>query len=489
MKRIVSNTLYVLFIGFALTLVIACIMLIINISRGEGQSLNDIEAVQLSGAADEDISFAHINTEVLSESSGNYQQVSVHFGYDALRNGKKEYLYDHLMAGIYTIAREADENGRYRLSRIRVHNYKLSEFDIREVVNAFIYDNPQYFWIENLFGYAYAEDDTIVEFYSVLSASDCDKYIKRFNEKVGEILSSIESGKTAYQRERIVHDTITRGCTYKTGIKSSSDGWEYFTAYGALVGGEAVCEGYAKSMQVLLTRVGVQCSMIRGDAGGVAHMWNVVELGGEWYHVDPTWDDVDSENSISYEYFNIPTDQILKNHTICDDIANIRTNEDGEDPDPLIKYNFYVPMCTSREMNYYQVEGILIRKLDKSCEEAVSALIKDKALKGETYVPIRFGAELTYSEYINKLFYESPYLFYYCLENVNRELDPEQRIDAESVFLLKNEDFRTLRVRLNYGEPVGETSVQSSETSSAESGAANPSESSGTTTAESSGEE
>ena len=450
MKKIVSNTLYVLFIGFALTLVVACIMLVINISRGDGQNFNDIEAVQLSGPADEDIAFAHITNEVLNESPGNYQQVSVQFGFDALGNDKKEYLYNHLMAGIYTVSNDADENGRYRLSRIRVHNYKLSEFDIREVVNAFIYDNPQYFWIENLFGYAYAGDDTIVEFYSVLSASDCSKYIRRFNEKAAEFLSQVEKGKTAYQREKLIHDMILKNCTYKTGVKSSADGWEYFTAYGALVNGEAVCEGYAKCMQVLLTRVGVQCSMVRGDAGGVSHMWNVVELNGEWYHLDPTWDDNENDNIPSYEYFNVPTEQITKNHTICDDIYTVLDTESDEETDPLVKYNFYVPMCTSREMNYYQVEGILIRRLDKATEDALTALIKEKAESGETYIPIRFGAELPYSEYINKLFHESPYLFYYCLENVNKTLGNSNQIDAGSVFLLKNEDLRTLRVRLSY---------------------------------------
>lgn len=449
MKKIVSNTLYILFVGFALTLVVACIMLVINISNGDGQNFNDIEALKLSGSADEDIAFAHITNEVLSEAPGNYQQVSVQFGYDALRNEKKEYLYDHLMSGIYTVSNEADENGRYRLSRIRVHNYKLSEFDIREVVNAFIYDNPQYFWIENLFGYAYAGDDTIVEFYSVLSANECSRYIKRFNDKVTELLSQVEKGKSAYQREKLIHDLILKNCTYKTGVKSSADGWEYFTAYGAIVNGEAVCEGYAKSMQVLLTRVGVQCSMVRGDAGGVAHMWNVVELNGEWYHVDPTWDDNENDNVPSYEYFNVTTEQICKNHTICDDIYTV-TSTDDEEIEPLAKYNFYVPMCTSRDMNYYQVEGILIRRLDKTAEDALTELIKEKAESGETYIPIRFGTELPYSEYVNKLFHESPYLFYYCLENVNNTLSKNKQVDAGSVFLLKNEDFRTLRVRLSY---------------------------------------
>ncbi len=454
MKKIVSNTLYVLFFGFALTLVIACVMLIINISKGDGQSFNEIEAVKLSGPADDDIAFSHISNEVLNEASGNYQQVSVHFGYDALNNEKKELLYNRLMTEIYTISNDADQNGRYRLSRIRIRDYKLSEFDIREVVNAFTYDNPQYFWIENLFGYAYAGDDTIVEFYSVLSANECDKYISRFNDKVKNILSQIEKGKSAYQREKAVHDIILKNCTYKTGVKSTADGWEYFTAYGALVNGEAVCEGYAKSMQVLLTRVGVHCSMIKGDAGGVAHMWNVAELNGEWYHVDPTWDDNENDDVPSYEYFNVPTDQIAKNHTICDDIeivTKITDDEEEKNIDPMAKYNFYVPMCTSRDMNYYQVEGLLIRRLDKSAEEALTEFIRSNAASGSVYIPIRLGAEISYGEYINKLFHESPYLFYYCLENVNKGLSKEKQIDSGSIFLLKNEEFRTLRVRVSYG--------------------------------------
>ena len=101
-------------------------------------------------------------------------------------------------------------------------------------------------------------------------------------------------------------------------------------------------------------------------------------------------------------------------------------------------------------MNYYQVEGVLIRRLDKSAEEALTAAIKERAESGDIYIPLRFGTELSYSEFVNKLFHESPYLFYYCLENVNKNLSPDKQIDAGSVFLLKNEEYRTLRVRLSY---------------------------------------
>ena len=33
------------------------------------------------------------------------------------------------------------------------------------------------------------------------------------------------------------------------------------------------------------------------------HMWNMVQLDGEWYHADLTWDDGDN-NMIDYYYFS-----------------------------------------------------------------------------------------------------------------------------------------------------------------------------------------
>ncbi len=447
MKKIVSNALYVLFFGFALTLVIACVLLIINISKGEGQTLNDIEAVQISGSAEDSAAYETIGKKVEVSSSPGYQNIPSSYGYDALETDKKKFLYDRLFESIYSVSDEPDENGRYRISRVSVPNKRLSEFDIREVVNAFIYDNPEIFWLENLFGYAYLEDDTIVEFYSILSAEECHQCISRFNTRIDEILSQVGENKTEYQREKIIHDIVLGNCVYKTGVKSSDDGWEYFTAYGALVNGEAVCEGYAKSMQLLLNRVGVACSMIRGDAGDVPHMWNVVELGGEWYHLDPTWDDM--ENEINYEYFNLTTLAISENHTICDSVINVIESQESGEIDPLVKYNFYVPMCTSKDMNYYYAEGVYIKDFKDSTNEALIDAIMQRAVSGDVYIPVRFGEDMPYSDYVSCMFEQSPYQFYLCLEEANKRLDKEQRLpEGLEIKLLKKEANKTLRIRL-----------------------------------------
>ena len=65
------------------------------------------------------------------------------------------------------------------------------------------------------------------------------------------------------------------------------------TAYDALVGGEAVCEGYARATQLLLNKLGVENFLVIGDAknddGKIEpHMWNIVEQDGRYYIADIT---------------------------------------------------------------------------------------------------------------------------------------------------------------------------------------------------------
>ena len=450
MKKVVSNILYVLFLAFALTLMIACAFLIFDCAGSKGQTYNDIEAVAISDSEVNESNYEPIDNKIYNNTANEYKLVKTRFGYEALaKDQKKTELYDKIANSVYRVTNEPDENGRFRTSRIRMAGIKMSEFDIREVVNAFICDNPEMFWIENLFGYAYVEDNTLVEFYSVLSSDECETYIDVFNNRIDEILAKACTGKTEYERERLIHDEVLKHCTYKTGVKGADDGWQYFSAYGALVDGEAVCEGYSKIMQVLLSRVGIPSGTIRGEADGVSHMWNVVELGGEWYHLDATWDD--NSDDINYEYFNLTTEGIKKNHIISDSIsAVINSLENSEDIDPLVKYNFYVPMCTSKKMNYYYAEGLPVNTFDSELNSALVQKLKDTANLKESFVPLIFGSEMTYSEYINKLFNEAPHEFYYAIESANMELDDLHKIDIESVHVLKNESEGTLRVRISY---------------------------------------
>ena len=62
-----------------------------------------------------------------------------------------------------------------------------------------------------------------------------------------------------------------------------------YTGYGLLVKGTAVCQGYAEAYMDLMTRAGIPCIIVVSE--DMNHSWNLVKIGGSWYHVDVTWDD------------------------------------------------------------------------------------------------------------------------------------------------------------------------------------------------------
>lgn len=65
------------------------------------------------------------------------------------------------------------------------------------------------------------------------------------------------------------------------------------TAYGALVNGSSVCQGYAMAYMYLLNRVGIRNYYVSSDK--LNHAWNIVYIDGKPYHVDVAFDDINWE--------------------------------------------------------------------------------------------------------------------------------------------------------------------------------------------------
>ena len=61
--------------------------------------------------------------------------------------------------------------------------------------------------------------------------------------------------------------------------------------------GEALCEGYSRAFKVIMDKLGIPCVLVNGvyrhgENQEELHMWCHVELDGEWYAVDQTFDDI-----------------------------------------------------------------------------------------------------------------------------------------------------------------------------------------------------
>lgn len=58
------------------------------------------------------------------------------------------------------------------------------------------------------------------------------------------------------------------------------------TAYGALVRGNAVGEGFAMAFKALCDEMRFDCRIVLGNYNGMVHAWNIVSLYGDYYHID-----------------------------------------------------------------------------------------------------------------------------------------------------------------------------------------------------------
>lgn len=52
-----------------------------------------------------------------------------------------------------------------------------------------------------------------------------------------------------------------------------------------------VCQAYAEYGFIMLREAGFKAISISGTAGDVSHIWNMVKLQENWYHIDFTWND------------------------------------------------------------------------------------------------------------------------------------------------------------------------------------------------------
>lgn len=119
------------------------------------------------------------------------------------------------------------------------------------------------------------------------------------------------------EKVKVINEYIVKKTTYSQNTQASPH-----AAYTILTEGKGVCQAYATLAYMMLTEAGMEAHYVTGFARE-PHAWNLVKVDGEWYHLDPTWNDPTFATSspelaeyISYEYFLISDNVISKDHTM-----------------------------------------------------------------------------------------------------------------------------------------------------------------------------
>lgn len=382
-------------------------------------------------------------------SSGRYAFLSQKSGFYYMKTAQMQKLYQSLTKSSYSVAQNKNSKGYYSVAKVVMKNVKLDESDIRIAITAYKNDNPQIFWIANVYSYMYQGNDTVVQLYSYISAGECSQSVAKLNAKVSRIVSALPADLSEFDRELYLYDTVAKNCSYDDAAAANSDLWQSYTAYGALADGKAVCEGYSRAMQYLLSYANMECRLITGEGQNALHMWNLVNVNNAWYHLDATWSDDDQ--MMSHNYFNLNDSVIGIDHKISPQASALTKDQiNGKNGSQHVAYNLSLPKCTSTQENFFRVKGIEIKGFNSSADKSVISALTSAAQRHEQYVAFYIDNNLDYNDTVDKLFQKTPYKYVYYVKETNKAVANNNRIQYNKTVFVESKNSRGVTLKLSY---------------------------------------
>lgn len=217
---------------------------------------------------------------------------------------------------------------------------------IAEIYQYILYDHPDLFWMDHYSLYTYRMAGKVLgySFEGVYTCSREERDLRR-EEILNRTLAILEGAPLDgddYSKIKYIYEYVILNTGYDLEAEDNQN------ICSVLLNGRSVCQGYALTVQYLLTRLGISCVTVSGRANNELHAWNLVWSNGEPYYLDATWGDPQyarSEDSlvdlgddyISYEYLLVTSEEIEHTHS----------------PDAQVP----LPLCTAIADNYYVREG------------------------------------------------------------------------------------------------------------------------------------
>ena len=208
-----------------------------------------------------------------------------------------------------------------------------TEAEIDHVCKVLEYDCPEFF---HRAGHSRYSSEGFYPEYRI----DRDSYQRKcdsIHSTISALKSSFSPADDDFDRELAVYRYLIDHCDY---LVAGDDTTAYADA--ALVDGRAQCSGYAKALDLLLRSIGIRTLSV-GKSG--VHAWNIVNISGEWYQCDATWDDTSTEG---YRQPYVPGEDEWNGWmNLPDRLSNTEADHIYDNVD-----GFPVPRCDSISQSY-----------------------------------------------------------------------------------------------------------------------------------------
>ncbi len=177
-------------------------------------------------------------------------------------------------------------------------------------------------WTVSVVSYNNDVNKVTIKFDYFYPKDKLEKIKEEVNIKAKEIISKIITpNMTELQKAKAIHDYIVKHTKYDyKNYLNNTIPLESFTAYGVLIKGVGVCQGYTAAFNLLAHMAGIDSLGVSGtgfyNGKAMPHAWNMVRIDGKIRYIDVTWDDPvpDRGNKVMYTYFNVTEKQLEKDH-------------------------------------------------------------------------------------------------------------------------------------------------------------------------------
>lgn len=258
-------------------------------------------------------------------------------------NKTQQMVYQGMLDGFLSIRQE--------FPVLKTGNKELSDIFFRLRL-----DHPSIFYVCG-FSFRFTEQSDFVQMVPeyMFEKKKIKELQKALEGRVNRLVRQAE-GLSEDEMEKYIHDFICKNITYDKLKKQYSH-----EIIGPLQQGIGVCEGIAKTVKVLCDRLGMESVIAVSEANPVQgakyrHAWNVIKLGGFWYHLDATFDNsLGRYGGQRFDYYNLDDKRIFLDHQ------------------PLV---YPVPACTDGNRFYYKESRLSLTKLEDVGRRLKSVLRK-----------------------------------------------------------------------------------------------------------------
>ena len=183
---------------------------------------------------------------------------------------------------------------------------------VQEINSCVLYDHPEIFYFDYFELEKQVDNTHYVPTY-VYSKSEVNELNDQLETIRNDFINSLDQNASDYDKLKSIYDFVITKCQYVDGAIDNQD------ITSVLLYGQTVCSGYAKAVKYLSEPLGLDVAYLVGqditdDEEGDYHAWNLVYLDNDYYYLDATWGDYDSDGITftMYGYFMFDSNDMLK---------------------------------------------------------------------------------------------------------------------------------------------------------------------------------